>query len=68
MADTELLDRIKSADSLTTLEELRVAALGKSGSITALLKTLGQMDADTRAVEAPKIHALRETITDALAS
>ena len=68
MADIELLDRIKSADSLNALEELRVAALGKSGSITAMLKTLGQMDADTRAAEAPKIHALREAVTDALAS
>jgi phenylalanyl-tRNA synthetase alpha chain len=68
MAETEILDRIKSADSLNALEELRVAALGKSGSVTSLLKTLGQMDADTRAVEAPKIHALREAITDALAS
>jgi phenylalanyl-tRNA synthetase alpha chain len=68
MADTELLDRIQSADSLGALEELRVAALGKSGSITALLKTLGQMDADTRALEAPKIHALREAITEALAA
>ena len=68
MADTELLDRIKSADSLNTLEELRVAALGKSGSVTALLKTLGQMDADTRALEGPKIHALREAVTEALAA
>ena len=67
MADTELLDRINSADSLHALEELRVAALGKSGSITALLKTLGQMDAETRAVEGPKIHALREAVTNALA-
>jgi phenylalanyl-tRNA synthetase alpha chain len=68
MADTELLDRIKSADSLSALEELRVHALGKSGSITALLKTLGGMDPETRAAEAPKIHALRDAVTDALAS
>ena len=68
MADTELLDRIRSADSLNVLEELRVAALGKSGSVTSLLKTLGQMDAETRAVQGPKIHALREAVTDALAS
>ena len=68
MSDTELLDRIKSADSLVALEELRVAALGKSGSVTALLKTLGQMDADARAIEAPKIHALREAVTEALAA
>jgi len=68
MADTDLIDRIRSADSLGALEELRVAALGKSGSITALLKTLGQMDADTRAEEAPKIHALREAVAEAIAA
>jgi phenylalanyl-tRNA synthetase alpha chain len=68
MADTEILDRINAADSLGALEELRVHALGKSGSITALLKTLGRMDADTRAAEAPKIHALREAVTEAIAA
>jgi phenylalanyl-tRNA synthetase alpha chain len=67
MADTELLERIRTAESLAVLDELRVAALGKSGRITALLKTLGQMDADTRAVEAPKIHGLREAVTEAIA-
>ena len=36
------------------------ALLGKSGEITAQLKSLGSMDPDTRAAEAPKIHALRE--------
>ena len=47
--------------------QLRVAALGKSGEITALLKSLGSMDPDTRAAEAPKIHALREQVTRAIA-
>ena len=32
-----------------------------------LLKSLGAMDADTRAAEAPKIHALREAVTEAIA-
>ena len=41
--------------------------LGKSGEITALLKSLGGMDPDTRATEAPKIHALREQVTSAIA-
>ena len=68
MVDTELLERIRTAENLAVLDELRVAALGKSGRITALLKTLGQMDADTRAVEAPKIHDLRETVTNAIAT
>ena len=62
-----MLDRIAAADSLGDLEAVRVSALGKSGSITALLKSLGSMDAEARAAEAPKIHALREAVTNALA-
>jgi phenylalanyl-tRNA synthetase alpha chain len=69
MIDAEtMLDRIAAADSLGDLEALRVSALGKAGSITALLKSLGAMDAETRTAEAPKIHALREQVTDAIAS
>jgi phenylalanyl-tRNA synthetase alpha chain len=68
MIDAEtMLDRIAAADSLSDLEAVRVSALGKSGSITALLKSLGSMDAETRAVEGPKIHALREAVSDAIA-
>src|SRR3569832_222746 len=69
MIDAEtMLDRIAAAQSLGDLETMRVSALGKAGSITALLKSLGSMDAETRAAEAPKIHALREAVTDAIAS
>ncbi|HKU93559.1 MAG TPA: phenylalanine--tRNA ligase subunit alpha [Sphingomicrobium sp.] len=62
-----LLDRIAAAGSLAELEQLRVAALGKQGEITAKLKSLGSMEPDTRAAEAPKIHALREAVTTAIA-
>jgi phenylalanyl-tRNA synthetase alpha chain len=62
-----LLDRIAAAGSLAELEQLRVAALGKQGEITATLKSLGSMEPDTRAAEAPKIHALREAVTTAIA-
>ncbi len=69
MTDAQaLLDRIAAADSLRDLEALRVTALGKSGSVTALLKSLGAMDPATRNAEAPRIHALREAVTDAIAS
>src|SRR4029453_11383372 len=63
----DLLLRIHAAPDLAALDQLRVAALGKEGSITALLKSLGGMDAETRAAEAPKIHALREAATQAIA-
>jgi phenylalanyl-tRNA synthetase alpha chain len=62
-----LLDRIAAATDLAELDSVRVALLGKSGEITAKLKSLGAMDPDTRAVEAPKIHAQREAVTQAIA-
>jgi phenylalanyl-tRNA synthetase alpha chain len=61
------LDRIAAAQDLQELDSVRVALLGKSGEITAKLKSLGSMDPDARAAEAPKVHALRERVTDAIA-
>ena len=65
--DKDIIEQIRGASNLAGLESLRVAALGKSGSITAQLKSLGSMDAGTRASEGPKIHALHEAATTALA-
>jgi phenylalanyl-tRNA synthetase alpha chain len=68
MADRDTLIRdIELAPDLQALDALRVSALGKSGSVTALLKSLGKMDAETRAAEGPKIHATREAVTAAIA-
>jgi phenylalanyl-tRNA synthetase alpha chain len=62
-----LLDRIAAAQDLAELDSVRVSLLGKQGEITARLKSLGSMDPDARADEAPKVHALREKVTDAIA-
>ena len=62
-----LLDRIAAAKDLTELDSVRVSVLGKQGEITAKLKSLGSMNPETRAAEAPKIHALREAVTNAIA-
>ncbi|HEU4498672.1 MAG TPA: phenylalanine--tRNA ligase subunit alpha [Sphingomicrobium sp.] len=59
---------IEAAADLGALEAVRVSALGKSGEITELLKSLGKMDAEMRVAEAPKIHALREAVTEAIAA
>jgi phenylalanyl-tRNA synthetase alpha chain len=59
------LPSIGQADA-TTLETLRVALLGKQGSITALLKTLGKMSPDERLVEGPRIQGVREAVTTAI--
>jgi phenylalanyl-tRNA synthetase alpha chain len=62
-----LIERIAAAENLQELDSVRVSLLGKSGEITAKLKSLGSMDPDTRAAEAPRIHALREAVTGAIA-
>ena len=66
-SDTDLLDQIRSAPDLGELDQLRVAMLGKSGRITQQLKSLGSMDPETRAAEAPKIHAFHEQVSSAIA-
>ncbi|PAX07545.1 phenylalanine--tRNA ligase subunit alpha [Sphingomonas lenta] len=71
MTDIETLhDRLLAdtadADTLDKLEAVRVGALGKQGSITALLKTLGGMTPEQRQSEGPRIHGLREAITAAI--
>ena len=62
----DLLARIGSADDLASVEAIRVEALGKQGSVSALLKTLGGMSPEERQAEGPKIHALRESVSEAL--
>ena len=62
------IEDIAGAHDLGALEALRVSLLGKSGSITAQLKSLGKMTAEERATAGPQIHALREQVTEAIAT
>jgi len=64
----QALARIAGATDLDALEKLRVEFLGKQGSISGLLKTLGAMSPEERQTTGPKIHALRESVTEALAA
>ena len=57
---------IAAATDLAALDAVRVAALGKAGEVTALLKTLGAMTPDQRSSEGPRINALREAVTAAI--
>ncbi|MEZ5696169.1 MAG: phenylalanine--tRNA ligase subunit alpha [Sphingomonadaceae bacterium] len=65
---SDALERITAAGDAAALEALRVEYLGKQGSVSALLKTLGKMSPEERQTEGPKIHALRQSVTDALAA
>jgi phenylalanyl-tRNA synthetase alpha chain len=59
---------IDSADTLDALEAVRISALGKQGSVSALLKTMGAMSPDERQTQGPIINGLRESVTAALAA
>ena len=65
---TDLLTAIAAAATPEGLEAVRVGALGKAGSVTALMKTLGGMAADARLVEGPRLNALREGVAAAIAA
>ena len=64
---TELMAAIDSADTLDALEAVRISALGKQGSVSALLKTMGAMSPDERQTQGPIINGLRESVTAGLA-
>jgi phenylalanyl-tRNA synthetase alpha chain len=64
----EALSAIDAAASLDAVEAVRIDLLGKQGSISALLKTLGQMSPEERQVQGPAINGLREAVTGAIAA
>ena len=59
---------ISAASDEAALETVRVSALGKSGSVSALLKTLGAMTSDERKAQGPLINGLKDRVTAALAA
>ena len=68
LISTQALVDIAAATSPDALEALRVALLGKSGSITAQLKALGTLPADQRKATGEAINRARDTIGEALSA
>ena len=65
---TRSLDDIAAAASLESLDSLRVALLGKSGAITAALKSLGALPPDERKTRGAEVNRAKEQIADAIAA
>jgi phenylalanyl-tRNA synthetase alpha chain len=65
--DQTLTAEITAAPDLAALEAIRVSALGKQGSVAALLKTLGAMSPEERKEQGPKINGLRDRVTALIA-
>src|ERR1700736_482081 len=64
--ESQILNQIAAASDEAALEAVRVAALGKKGSISALLATLGKMSPDERKTQGAAINLARDNVTLAL--
>ena len=62
---TAIADVAGSAD-LAALDAVRVAALGRKGAVTELLKGLGSLPADERKTAGARINAAKDRITQAI--
>ena len=63
--ESQTLEAVASAADEPTLEKARVAALGKKGTISALLATLGKMAPDERRARGAAINLLKDKVTSA---
>ena len=59
---------IETADTLNTLEELRVQYLGKKGELTAVLRNMKDLSSEERPVIGQMANEVRETIETTLAA
>ncbi|MCT8970836.1 phenylalanine--tRNA ligase subunit alpha [Microbaculum marinisediminis] len=64
--ESDIQSQITAAADEAALETVRVAALGKKGSISDLLKTLGSMSPDERRTMGPAINGLKDRVNAAI--
>lgn len=65
---SEISAAIAAAATEAALEEVRIAALGKKGSISELMKTLGSMSPEERQSKGPALNSLKTRVTDEIAA
>ncbi|NND50333.1 MAG: phenylalanine--tRNA ligase subunit alpha [Rhizobiales bacterium] len=65
--EAEIVEKAAAAPNLSALEDVRVSALGKKGSVSLLMRGLGQMSADERRDMGPKLNGLKDRVGAALA-
>jgi len=66
--ERDLLTQVDAAGNEAALETVRVSALGKKGSVSELLKTLGAMTPEERKERGPLINGLRDKVQGAIAA
>ncbi|WP_028783404.1 phenylalanine--tRNA ligase subunit alpha [Thalassobacillus devorans] len=63
---SEALEKVKQAEDLKALQDVRVAYLGKKGPITEVLRGMGKLSKEERPVIGQLANEVRETISDAI--
>ena len=66
--ENDLLDKIAAANDEAAIEAVRIATFGKSGSVSALLKTLGSMTPAERKERGALINGLKERLAATIAA
>jgi phenylalanyl-tRNA synthetase alpha chain len=66
--ENALLSNIAAAKDEAAIEAIRIAAMGKNGSVSALLKTLGSMTPAERREQGPLINGLKERLSAAISA
>ncbi|HQU02876.1 MAG TPA: phenylalanine--tRNA ligase subunit alpha, partial [Acetobacteraceae bacterium] len=62
----DALRRIAQTADLRALDDIRVAILGKSGTLTGILKSLGALDPDARRALGAAVNEAKTSLTQAL--
>ncbi len=65
--EKDILQQVAAASEEAALEAIRVATLGKKGSISEQMKLLGAMSPDERKVAGAALNVLKDKVTDAIA-
>ena len=66
--EQDILQQVASASDEAALEALRVATLGKKGSISERMKALGAMSPDERKEAGAALNVLKDKVTEAIAA
>jgi len=64
----EILGAVENAESREALEEVRISALGRKGRLTALMKTLGTLEAEARRAAGAALNRLKADVEAAIAA
>ena len=59
----EIVETVKAANDIASLEDVRVSALGKKGKVTDMMKTLGKLEPEERKKMGQELNLLKNEIS-----